>query len=310
MAQQCTVRRAAEIHGVGLHSGAESTVRVLPAPAGHGLVFLRTDLNDAVIPATHEFIRDSTLATTLARGEASVSTVEHLLAALRGLGIDNALLEVDGPEVPILDGSALPFVVALRAAGTAEQKALRGARTLRRPITVRDGDRAILALPARDFRISYAIDFPHPAIGYQAVTLSVDEKVFATSIAPARTFCMMRDVQAMRASGLARGGSLDNAVVVGDDGVLNGTLRYRDEFVRHKVLDLIGDLALVGAPLRAHVVVFKGGHHMHATLLRRILAGRTLSPADGLPETRAPQWYERFAHLGEALVSRPEVLTA
>jgi UDP-3-O-acyl-N-acetylglucosamine deacetylase len=121
---------------------------------------------------------------------------------------------------------------------------------------------------------------------------------------------MMRDVQAMRASGLARGGSLDNAVVVGDEGILNGTLRYRDEFVRHKVLDLIGDLALMGAPLHAHVVVFKGGHHMHATLLRRILAGRTLTPADAVPETRAPQWYERFAHLGDALVRRPEVLTA
>jgi UDP-3-O-[3-hydroxymyristoyl] N-acetylglucosamine deacetylase len=310
MAQQRTVRRAASVQGVGLHSGAESTVRILPAPAGHGLAFRRIDLNNAIIPATHAFIRDSTLATTLARGEASVSTVEHLLAALRGLGIDNALLDVDGPEIPILDGSSLPFVEAIREAGVIEQKAGRGARTLRRPISVRDGDRAILALPARDFRISYAIDFPHPAIGYQAVTLNVDEKVFATSIAPARTFCMMRDVQAMRASGLARGGSLDNAVVVGDEGILNGTLRYRDEFVRHKVLDLIGDLALVGAPLQAHVVVFKGGHHMHATLLRRILAGRSLSPADAVPETRAPQWYERFAHLGDALVRRPEVLTA
>jgi UDP-3-O-[3-hydroxymyristoyl] N-acetylglucosamine deacetylase len=260
-------------------------VRILPAPTGHGLVFRRTDLGDATIPATHAFIRDSNLATTLARGEASVSTVEHLLAALRGLGIDNALLEVDGPEIPILDGSSLPFVEAIRAAGVAEQKATRGARTLRRPISVRDGDRAILALPARDFRISYAIDFPHPAIGYQAVTLNVDEKVFATSIAPARTFCMMRDVQAMRASGLARGGSLDNAVVVGDEGILNGTLRYRDEFVRHKVLDLIGDLALMGAPLHAHVVVFKGGHHMHATLLRRILAGRSGTSASRISET-------------------------
>jgi UDP-3-O-[3-hydroxymyristoyl] N-acetylglucosamine deacetylase len=308
MNQQRTVRRTVEIEGVGLHSGSDARVRILPAPADHGLVFSRRDLGGATVEATPEAIGDSSLATTLSCDGVSVGTVEHLLAALRGLGIDNARIEVDGPEIPILDGSSAPFVTALRAAGgSAVQRAARRTLAVRRPISIRDGERAILALPARDFRISYAIDFPHPAIGYQAVALSVDEEVFAASIAPARTFCLLRDVQAMRASGRARGGSLDNAVVVGDEGIVGGALRFRDEFVRHKVLDLIGDLALLGAPLLAHVVVFKGGHRLHAQLVRRLRAGAASEP---VAHPHPAQWYDRFAHLGERLVPRPSVLTA
>jgi UDP-3-O-[3-hydroxymyristoyl] N-acetylglucosamine deacetylase len=308
MNQQRTVRRTVEIEGVGLHSGSDARVRILPAPADHGLVFSRRDLGGATVEATPEAIGDSSLATTLSCDGVSVGTVEHLLAALRGLGIDNARIEVDGPEIPILDGSSAPFVTALRAAGGgAVQRAARRTLAVRRPISIRDGERAILALPARDFRISYAIDFPHPAIGYQAVALSVDEEVFASSIAPARTFCLLRDVQAMRASGRARGGSLDNAVVVGDEGIVGGALRFRDEFVRHKVLDLIGDLALLGAPLLAHVVVFKGGHRLHAQLVRRLRAGAASAPVE---HPHPEQWYDRFAHLGERLVPRPSVLTA
>ena len=308
MNQQRTVRRTVEIEGVGLHSGSDARVRILPAPADHGLVFSRRDLGGATVEATPEAIGDSSLATTLSCDGVSVGTVEHLLAALRGLGIDNARIEVDGPEIPILDGSSAPFVTAVRAAGgSAVQRAARRTLAVRRPIPIRDGERAILALPARDFRISYAIDFPHPAIGYQAVALSVDEEVFAASIAPARTFCLLRDVQAMRASGRARGGSLDNAVVVGDEGIVGGALRFRDEFVRHKVLDLIGDLALLGAPLLAHVVVFKGGHRLHAQLVRRLRAGAASEP---VAHPHPAQWYDRFAHLGERLVPRPSVLTA
>jgi len=308
MNQQRTVRRTVEIEGVGLHSGSDARVRILPAPADHGLVFSRRDLGGATVEATPEAIGDSSLATTLSCDGVSVGTVEHLLAALRGLGIDNARIEVDGPEIPILDGSSAPFVTAVRAAGgSAVQRAARRTLAVRRPISIRDGERAILALPARDFRISYAIDFPHPAIGYQAVALSVDEEVFAASIAPARTFCLLRDVQAMRASGRARGGSLDNAVVVGDEGIVGGALRFRDEFVRHKVLDLIGDLALLGAPLLAHVVVFKGGHRLHAQLVRRLRAGAASEP---VAHPHPAQWYDRFAHLGERLVPRPSVLTA
>ena len=308
MNQQRTVRRTVDIEGVGLHSGAQARVGIVPAPVNHGLIFSRRDLGGKLIPATPEAIGDSSLATTLGRDGATVSTVEHLLAALQGLGIDNARIDVDGPEIPILDGSAAPFVEAIRKAGTTRQAAPRRPLTVKRPITVRDGERAILALPSRDFRISYAIDFPHPAIGYQAVALALDEEVFSASIAPARTFCLLRDVQAMRANGRARGGTLDNAVVVGDDGIVGGTLRFRDEFVRHKVLDLIGDLALLGAPLQAHVVVFKGGHRLHAQLVRRLRAGALAAASAARPHP--PQWYDRFAHLGERLVPRPSVLTA
>src|SRR5262245_39667650 len=307
MNQQRTVRRTVGIEGVGLHSGAQTRVEILPAPVNHGLLFARRDLGGVEIPASPEAIGDSSLATTLGHDGASVSTVEHLLAALQGLGIDNARIEVDGPEIPILDGSAAPFVEAIRRVGTTAQNAARRPVTVKRPLTVRDGERAILALPSRDFRISYAIDFPHPAIGYQAVALALDEEVFAASIAPARTFCLLRDVQAMRASGRAIGGSLDNAVVVGEEGIVGGSLRFRDEFVRHKVLDLIGDLALLGAPLQAHVVVFKGGHRLHAQLVRALRAGAAASP---VARPHSPQWYDPFPPLGEALVPRPSVLTA
>jgi len=310
MAQQFTVGRAVEVTGIGLHSGAPATVRIAPGAADQGLVFERRDLEGALIPASHRFLRSSTLATTLARNGASVSTVEHLLAALRGLGIDSARIEVDGPEVPILDGSAAPFVEAIQAAGRRPLPASRRDLFLRQPTSVRHGDRTILAVPSSDFRISYAIDFAHPAIGYQAVTLRMDERVFATSIAPARTFCLLRDVKAMQASGLAQGGSLDNALVVGEDGVLNPSLRFADEFVRHKVLDLIGDLALLGSPLRAHVIVFKGGHQMHAALVSRIMQRRTAWSVDDAERRIPQQAFERFAHLGDQLVQRPQILTA
>jgi UDP-3-O-[3-hydroxymyristoyl] N-acetylglucosamine deacetylase len=308
MAQQRTLRRPVEVCGKGLHSGAASAVRIAPSPAGSGIVFVRRDLGGIEIPASHEFVADSSLATTLSVDGASVATVEHLLAALAGLGVDNARLEVDGSEVPILDGSAVPFVEAIQAAGIVAQPAARRTIEVSRPVSVRHGERTILALPSSEFRISYAIDFPHPAIGYQAVTLRMDERVFAASIAPARTFCLLRDVRAMQDSGLALGGSLDNALVVGDDGVLNGDLRFADEFVRHKVLDLVGDLALAGAPLRAHVVVFKGGHQLHAALLRKI-AARGLS-ADAPARRPSPRAFERFAHLGRRLIPSPQVLTA
>jgi UDP-3-O-[3-hydroxymyristoyl] N-acetylglucosamine deacetylase len=309
MPQQQTLGTPVEIEGTGLHTGADARVRLQPAPANSGIVFVRHDLEGAEIPATHTFVRGSSLATTLARGRASVATVEHLLAALHGMAIDNARIEVDGPEIPIMDGSSAPFVEAIVRAGRVRQMAARRDILIRRPSSVRQGDRTVLAVPANDFRISYAIDFPHPAIGYQAVTLRVDEKVFASSIAPARTFCLLRDVRTMQASGLALGGSFENALVVGDDGVLNGALRFPDEFVRHKVLDLIGDLALLGAPLRAHVIVFKGGHQMHTALVQRILDRRS-AWSMGDAERRLPQQlFERFANLGDRLVPRPQALT-
>ena len=310
MSTQKTLRESIEIGGVGLHSGAETTLRLRPAPADAGIVFERVDLGGATIAASAQNVRSTSLATTLAEGSASVGTVEHLMAALAGLGIDNARIEVDGPEVPILDGSAAPFVDAIRRAGIVSQAAPRRDLVLRRPVTLRQGERTILALPSDELRISYAIDFSHPAIGYQAVTLRLDETIFAASIAPARTFCLLRDVRAMRDSGLARGGSLDNALVVGDDGVMNGQLRFRDEFVRHKVLDLIGDLALVGAPLKAHVIVFKGGHQMHAALVQKMIERRAAQSADAAPAYASDRAFGRLALLGRRLVPSPQVLTA
>jgi UDP-3-O-[3-hydroxymyristoyl] N-acetylglucosamine deacetylase len=308
MVQQRTLKSPVGIQGVGLHSGERARIRVMPAPAGSGIVFVRKDMGGVEIPASHEYVVSSSLATTVSMGGASVATVEHLLAALFGLGVDNARIEVDGPEIPIVDGSAAPFVEALQTTGIVAQAAPRRVLNLSRPVAVRHGERTVLALPSTDLRISYAIDFAHPAIGYQAVTLRMDERVFAASIAPARTFCLLRDVNAMRDSGLALGGSLDNALVVGDDGVLNGELRFRDEFVRHKVLDLIGDLALAGAPLRAHVIVFKGGHRMHAALVQKIAERQAASAAVG--QRLSPGTFERFAHLGRRLVPSPQVLTA
>ncbi|HKQ97246.1 MAG TPA: UDP-3-O-acyl-N-acetylglucosamine deacetylase, partial [Candidatus Polarisedimenticolia bacterium] len=270
MSSQKSLRQTVEIEGVGLHSGAETRVRLHPAPADSGIVFERADLGGRRIVASAANVRSTSLATTLAEGDASVGTVEHLMAALAGMGIDNARIEVEGPEIPILDGSAAPFVDAIRRAGTVLQAAPRRDLSLRRPVTLRQGERTILALPSDDLRISYAIDFSHPAIGYQAVTLRMDESVFAASIAPARTFCLLRDVRAMRDSGLVRGGSLDNALVVGDDGVMNGQLRFRDEFVRHKVLDLVGDLALLGRPLLGHVIARNAGHALNYELVLAI----------------------------------------
>jgi UDP-3-O-[3-hydroxymyristoyl] N-acetylglucosamine deacetylase len=278
----------------------------LPASDEYGIEFVRRDLDGEPIPAAHAFLKGSSLATTLARGpENRVSTVEHLLSALHGLGIDNARIEVYGPEVPIMDGSALPFVERILQAGVARLAAPRRFLTLRRPVSVRQGDKEIMALPANDFRATYAIDFPHSAIGYQAVSLSVSEAVFVSSIAPARTFCLYQEIQAMRGAGFARGGSLENAVVVGERGVLNDSLRFPDEFVRHKVLDLIGDLAMLGVPLRAHVIAHKGGHRLHAALVGAILAENDAWSL-GTSEERLPAAeLARFEHLTEQIVPRP-----
>jgi len=254
---QKTLGGPVEMEGVGLHSGRRASLRILPGEADGGIIFIRRDLDGAEIPASYRLLNGSNFSTTLCRGPAVVATVEHLLSALQGLSIDNARIEMDDAEVPILDGSALPFVDRIREAGIRSLGKPRRFLALTRPVHVKSGDKEILALPDNAFQATYAIDFPHPAIGSQAVTMEVTEESYIESIAPARTFCLLRDVEAMRRSGLALGGSLENALVVGEDGVLNGSLRFADEFARHKVLDLIGDLALLGWPIRAHVIAFK-----------------------------------------------------
>ena len=307
---QRTVARAVESQGVGLHSGAPARLRILPADADRGIVFVRRDRGDLEIPASRQHLKGGGLATTLARGGAEVRTVEHLLSALQGLGIDNARIEMDGPEVPILDGSSQPFVELIRAGGLRGLAAPRRYLTLMRPISVRHGDKEIVAVPANEFQTTYAIDFPHPAIGYQALTARVTESTYAAEIAPARTFCLLRDVESMRRAGLALGGSLDNALVVGDRGVLNESLRFPDEFVRHKILDLIGDLSLLGAPLRAHVIAYKGGHQLHAALIDRILASRAAWSLGTSDQVLPASSLARFAHFKDRLVPHHASLTA
>lgn len=302
---QKTLAARVDIEGIALHSGKRITLRILPADADHGIVFVRVDLGRTEIRASHRHLGASNYSTSLRLGSVVVATVEHLLSALHGLAIDNARIELDGPEVPILDGSARPFVDRIREAGIRSLSRPRRFLKLTRPVRVRSGEREILAIPDNVLQATYAIDFPHPVIGYQMVATEIDEETYIESIAPARTFCLLRDVEAMRRAGLALGGSLDNALVVGDGGVLNGSLRFPDEFARHKVLDLVGDLALLEAPLRAHVIAFKGGHNLHAALVAQIMASRSTwalgTSDDLLPDARVAE----FAHLKDAFLPQP-----
>jgi len=250
-------------------------MRLLPAAAGTGVVFVRTDAGGMVIPATLDHAGPSFYATVLRKDGVTVSTVEHLMAALYALQVDDIRVELDGPEVPILDGSSLPFVRVLLEAGRVEQPMARQYLTIVRPVALSEDDKSIAVYPNTEYRVTYAIDFEHPMLGYQELTATLwGGSAFAEKLAPARTFTFEKEVQALRRSGLALGGSLDNAVVVGEEGLLNPDLRFPDEFVRHKMLDLTGDLSLLGHPLRGHVVAYRAGHDLHGRLARRIWESR------------------------------------
>jgi len=271
MVYRQTLASEVTLAGVGLHSGRPVRMRLLPAEPGTGILFVRTDAGGARIPATLDFAGPSFYATVLQRDGVKVSTIEHVMAALYALRIDDLLIELDAAEVPILDGSSLPFVEAIERAGTVELSEERQYMTLVRPIVVSENDKRIAAYPSSEYRVTYAIDFDHPVLGYQELSVGLwRERDFAEKLAPARTFTFEAEVAGLRERGLALGGSLDNALVVGDTGVLNGEMRFPDEFVRHKMLDLTGDLSLLGRPLRAHVVAYRAGHDMHARLARRI----------------------------------------
>ncbi len=272
--QQRTLKRAVSCNGVGLHSGQPVTLRLVPAPVDHGLQFARVDLPDKpAIPARGEFVTDTSLATTLSLGPAKVATVEHVLAAVSGLGIDNLRIEVDGPEVPIMDGSAAPFVRLIREAGLREQGQPKTVLVIRRPVTVSDGDKTASFLPDRRFRIECTIDFKHPLISDQQFSVEVNERLFLKEVAPARTFGFKRDVEHLRKLGLAKGGSLENAVVVDDFSILNPEgLRFADEFVRHKLLDAIGDVALLGRPVIGLLSAYKTGHALNQKLVAKVLS--------------------------------------
>jgi len=295
IARQRSLKAPISCVGTGLHSGLRVSMRLLPAPADHGIVFRRTDIQ-ADIHAQAERVVDTRLCTVLAHAQNPawrVGTVEHLLAAMAGLGVDNALVEVDGPELPILDGSAQHLVFLIDCAGIAELAAPRRAIEILRPVRVGDDAGFAELRPApRGFAISVAIDFPNTAIGRQAVALDLDPARFRAEIAPARTFALLKDVEAMRGAGLALGGSLENAIVVDGPRILNpGGLRLTDEFARHKLLDVIGDLALAGAPIRGRYVGHRPGHALNNRLLRAVLADPSAwrhvpadLPADGMVE--------------------------
>jgi UDP-3-O-[3-hydroxymyristoyl] N-acetylglucosamine deacetylase len=244
-----------------------------PAPADHGICFRRTDIGSVEIPAHVAHLAAFQYATGLKRETGSVDTVEHLLAALASQGVDNAIVELNHPEVPIMDGSAAPFVYLINEAGIRKLPAPRRYLRVRQPVSLSQGDKRIALYPADEFKVSYSISFDHPLLRHQSKTMTITEESFAEEIAPARTFGFLKEVEMLRQRGLALGGSLDNAIVLGETGVLN-TLRFEDEFVRHKILDVVGDLSLVGYSIAGHLVVERGGHALHTAFASRLLEQR------------------------------------
>lgn len=273
---QKTLKSAIHCSGVGLHSGEKIAMSLHPAAADTGIVFHRTDAaaKGEIIPARFDRVRDTRLCTALASDNgALVGTVEHLMAALAGCEIDNAVIELDGPEVPIMDGSSEPFVFLIECAGVQEQAAPRRAIRVLREVSVSEGSGQVSLSPSDSFSIGLSIDFSSKAIGRQELFLNLSGDAFRNDIAKARTFGFLHEVEALRQMGLARGGSMDNAIVVSGDRILNeGGLRFEDEFVRHKVLDCVGDLYLAGGPLLAHYRGRRPGHALHNALLRALFA--------------------------------------
>jgi UDP-3-O-[3-hydroxymyristoyl] N-acetylglucosamine deacetylase len=269
---QRTVAKRVSCTGVGLHSGRPATLTLAPAPADAGVSFVRMDLA-VEIPARNEFVADTTLSTNLALGTARVHTVEHVMAALHGMGVDNCRVEVDGPEIPILDGSAAPFVCLVQEAGVQVQRAGKRWLVVDQPVEIRDGDKLARLEPSDAFSVSFTADFNHPLITNQAFRVTIGDRTFEREVARARTFCFRRDIERMQAAGLAKGGSLENAIVVDDFSILNPEgLRFADEFARHKVLDAVGDLALFGMPVLGALTAVKSGHALNQALVRKVLA--------------------------------------
>jgi UDP-3-O-[3-hydroxymyristoyl] N-acetylglucosamine deacetylase len=269
-----TINEATEFAGIGLHSGAPVNMRLLPAPAGSGIVFRRTDLDDFEIPAIGRNIAKVSYATSLMRQGVLISTTEHLLSALIGMGVDNVIVELDNLELPILDGSALPYVEAFRSVGLKAQRRRREYLRILKTVEVRDNDKFIGVYPGEGYSVSYRIDFA-PPIGCQGFELDLAVGTYGTQIAPARTFGFREDEQKLRDMGLIRGVSDSSAIILTRDGVQNGPLRFDDEFVRHKVLDLIGDLALAGHHILGRVVAERAGHAMHTALVSRLMRDRS-----------------------------------
>ncbi len=276
MQYEQTIRHPVGCEGAGLHSGAPVSLRILPAPAGSGIVFQRSDLDHFPVEAVSRNVARVSYATSLMKKGVLISTTEHLLSAFIGTGIDNAIVELDNLEVPILDGSAKPFVEMIRSAGTRPQRRPRTFLRMVRQLELSDGDKFIAVYPSDTYSVRYTIDFPHPLIGRESFEVELQDGEYVREIAPARTFGFLHQADAMRNQGLIRGASPENAIVLTQDALLNPPLRYADEFVRHKVLDAIGDLALLGKRLLGRVVADRAGHAMHTALVSRILRDPTL----------------------------------
>jgi UDP-3-O-[3-hydroxymyristoyl] N-acetylglucosamine deacetylase len=281
-----------ECEGIGLHSGAPVHLRILPAPAGSGVVFRRTDLDGFEVEATSRNVARVSYATSLMKKGVLISTTEHLLSALVGLGIDNAIIELDNLELPILDGSAQPFVDLIHKAGIRKQRRPRTYLRICRELELREGNKFIAVYPADSYSVSYTINFPHPLIGKETFRVELSNGSYLREIAPARTFGSREDEAAMRNMGLIRGALPENCIVLTRESIENPPLRYADEFVRHKVLDLIGDLALFGKQVLGAVVADRAGHAMHTALVSRLLRDRTLweetTLDDAVPSPPAP----------------------
>src|SRR5205809_6747697 len=276
MRLQQTIKRPVRCTGVGLHSGRRVSLSLLPAPRDSGIVFIRKDIDSGVrVDALIKNIRPALLSTVVGVNGVQVQTTEHVLAAATGLGIDNLYIEVDAPELPVMDGSAAPFVKMILDAGITAQDRHRSFLKIVRPVEVNEGDKSIAILPASLSSITYTINYDHPMIGHQDYLYRDSPDAFMCEIAPPRTFGSLREVEALWDAGLGLGGSLHNTLILSDEGLLNeGGLRYRDEFVRHKILDLVGDMTLLGMPVVGEILAIRSGHALHARLVSRILESR------------------------------------
>lgn len=267
-----TIAGPIEFKGIGLHTGEHATLRILPAPAGKGIIFRRVDLDNFELKGDVASVARVAYATTLMNRGVWISTVEHLLSALYGAGVDNAYVELDNFEVPILDGSALPYTEAMARVGMAPQNRRRKYIRITKEFILEEGEKTLGIYPSETFSIRYDIDFPHPLIGKQSLDMECTGRNYADSIAPARTFGFYDEVEKLQASGLVRGGSLENAIVLTENGMLNDTsLRFPDEFVRHKALDLLGDFALIGQPVLGRLVANRAGHALHTRFVAKLL---------------------------------------
>ena len=271
MTLQRTLRRPISCAGIGLHSGNKVNLSLKPAPVDTGVRFRRSDLGGLEVAATVKHVGGINYATGLMRDAVRVDTVEHLLAALVSLGIDNVIVELNSPEVPIMDGSAAPFIYLLQEAGVKPLASARRYLKVLRPMSLSRGDKRIAVYPSDHFKVTYSIAYDHPMLRHQSRTIRLSEEIFVEEIAPARTFTFLNEVERLRQQGLALGGSLENAIVIGDTGILNNALRFDDEFVRHKILDVIGDMALIGHPMIGHLVAHRGGHALHTAFAAQVV---------------------------------------